>query len=195
MMKDETAKIETTCSHSDIAAYLDGELDIAAELRLELHLASCESCFGALGEQKLVLCALNAALDGRTEIELPVNFARKITVRAESGMNGLRKREERVISAALCIMLFGLIGVVGLAGEAAGLLEILNGGLRMAASVAGFVGTVFYDFGLGAVVIIRTLTHYLISDSNLYGFGVFCVLLLSLILCSSFYLRIRRLKF
>jgi predicted anti-sigma-YlaC factor YlaD len=194
-MNEETGKFETICSQSDIAAYLDGELDAAAEARLEAHLSACKDCFNALGEQKMVLCALNAALDGRAEIELPVNFARKVAVRAESGMNGLRKREERAIAVTLCIMLFGLIAAVGLTGDGAGLAEILNGGLRMGASVAGFVGAVFYDIGLGTVVIIRTLTRYFLSDQDLYGFGIFCLLLLSLILCSSFYLRLRRLKF
>ena len=194
-MNDETAKIEMNCSHSDIAAYLDGELDLAAEMRLESHLSSCGSCFNTLGEQKLVLCALNAALDGREQIELPVNFARKITVRAESGVNGLRKREERAIAVVLCVMLFGLIGAMALAGDASGLPELLNGGARMAVSVAGFIGTVIYEAALGAIVIIRTVTRYLLSDPNIPVFGVFLVLLLSLILCSSFYLRFRRLKF
>jgi hypothetical protein len=194
-MTDETAKFETACSHSDIAAYLDGELDSAAELHLEMHIASCEDCFNALGEQKLVLCALNAALDGPGQIELPVNFARKVTVRAESGMNGLRKREERTIAVTLCVLLFGLIGAMSLTGDISGVPEILSGAARMAASVGGFIGAVFYDIGLGAVVIIRTLTRYTLSESNLYGFGLLCILVLSLILCSSFYRRFRRLKF
>src|SRR5262245_41079925 len=112
-MTAERANFETTCSPSDIAAYLDGELDAASEAKLEAHLTGCEDCFNTMKEQKLVLCALNAALDDRIEIELPRNFAKKVSVRAESGVNGLRKREERVMAVSLCVILFMLIAITG----------------------------------------------------------------------------------
>jgi predicted anti-sigma-YlaC factor YlaD len=194
-MNAETVKIETVCSQSDLAAYLDGELDAAAEARIETHLSACEDCFNALKEQKMVLCALNAALDNRIQIELPVNFAKKVAVRAESGLNGLRKREERWMAVTLCVLLFGLIGAVGLAGEASGVIEFFAGGVKVVSSVGGLVWGVFYNAGLGAVVIIRTLTRYLLSDSNVSLLGILLVLILSFILCSSFYLRFRRFKF
>jgi len=194
-MSEETAKFETICSQSDIAAYLDGELDAAAEMSLEAHLFACKDCFNALREQKMVLCALNAALDHRMQIELPVNFAKKVTVRAESGLTGLRKREERLMAVTLCVLLFGLIGAVGLAGEGSALVEFLAGSVKAVSAVGGFVWAVVYNVALGAVVIIRALTRYLLSEANLPVFGAFLVLILSLILCSSFYLRFRRFKF
>jgi predicted anti-sigma-YlaC factor YlaD len=194
-MKDTAAKFETICSHSDIAAYLDGELDNVSELRLEMHLAGCDDCFNALSEQKLVLCALNAALDGREEIELPVNFARKVAIHAESGVNGLRKREERTMAVLLCIIMFVVICIVAIGGGVSDVPQFLDDGAKMISSVGTVIGTVFYNAGLGMVVIVRTLTRYLFSDSSSYGFGVFCVLILSLVLFSSFYLRIRRFKF
>lgn len=194
-MNAETAKFETICSQSDIAAYLDGELDAASETRLEAHLTDCENCFNSLKEQKMVLCALNAVLDNKAQIELPVNFAKKVTVRAESGLSGLRKREERWMAVTLCVLLFGLIGAVGFGEGSFNAVPAIDNSLRVISSIGGFIWTVVFDLSLGTIVIIRTLTRYLVFDSNLYAFGVFCILLLSLILCSSFYLRIRRLKF
>jgi len=194
-MNEATAKFETICSQSDIAAYLDGELDAATEMRLETHLTACENCFNSLKEQKMVLCALNAVLDNRAQIELPVNFAKKVTVRAESGLSGLRKREERWMAVTLCVLLFGLIAAVSLTGETSGLGEFFSSGFRVVYSVGGVVGAFLYNIGLGAVIIIRALTRYLISESNLSLFGLLLVVILSLILSSSFLLRFRRFKF
>lgn len=194
-MNEETAKFETVCSQSDLAAYLDGELDGAAEARLETHISACEDCFNALKEQKMVLCALNAAMDARIQIELPVNFAKKVAVRAESGLNGLRKREERLMAVTLCVLLFLLIGMFGLAGETSGLVEIISGSFKVIYSVGGVIYAFLYNIGLSAIILIRALTRYLISESGLSLFGVLVVIILSLVLSSSFLLRFRRFKF
>jgi hypothetical protein len=194
-MNAETAKFETVCSQSDIAAYLDGELDAPSVLLLELHLTDCGNCFNSLREQKMVLCALNAVLDNKDQIELPVNFAKKVTVRAESGLSGLRKREERWTAVKICVLLFGLAGAIGLGGGSFYAGAAIDSSLRVISSVGGFIWSLLYDISLGAIVIIRTLMRFLVSDPNLYAFAIFSILLLSLILCSSFYLRIRRLKF
>lgn len=197
-MDTEFEKIETICSLSDIAAYLDGELDPVTELCLEEHLVDCEDCFHALKEQKMVLCALNAAmgqLDQRQQIELPVNFARNVTVRAESNVNGLRKREERVMAVTLFAMLLALVGIMLAAGGDSSVSDILDEGALLAMSIGSVVWAVLYNVGLGAVIIVRTLTRYLLSDSNVPVLGLLSLLILSLALSSSFVLRISRLKF
>jgi predicted anti-sigma-YlaC factor YlaD len=193
-MKSTAATTEYLCSQSDIAAYLDCELDATAELHLEAHLAGCEDCFNSLAEQKLVLRALDAAMDGEVEILLPKNFARKITVRAESGLRGLRNREERVMAATLCFMLFGLFGALALAGETAKLTGFFIEVFRVISTVAGVVAVIFYDLGLGVVVITRTLTRYMLSDSNLSALGALMLPTLLLILLAKFYLRFRDFK-
>lgn len=197
-MNREFEKIETICSLSDIAAYLDGELDPVTELCLEEHLVDCEDCFNALREQKMVLCALNAAmapLDHREQIELPVNFARSVTVRAESNVNGLRKREERTMAVTLFALMLGLIAVLFMIGDNSRTIEIADQGATFLSTLAGVVWAVFYNVGLGAVIIIRTLTRYMLSDSSISLIGLLTLAILSLALSSSFVLRIRRLKF
>ena len=191
----ENAKFESICSQSDIAAYLDGELDLVSEERLETHLTQCENCFGSMREQKMVLCALNAVLDNRAQIELPVNFAKNVTVRAESGLSGLRKREERWTAVTLCVLLFGLIGAVGLAGETSGLVEVFSGTFKVLYSTGVVIGAFLYNIGLGAIILIRSVTRYFISESDLSFFGILLVVILSLVFSSSFLLRFRRFKF
>lgn len=197
-MNREFKNIETICSPSDIAAYLDGELDPVSELCLEEHLVECEDCFHALREQKMVLCALKAALDPmdqRQQIELPVNFARNVTVRAESNVNGLRKREERVMAFCLFAMLLTLVGILLAAGGDSRITEVLNQSALLATTIGSVVWAVLYNVGLGAVIIIRTLTRYLLSDSNVPVLGLLSLLILSLAVSSSFVLRFSRYKF
>ncbi len=194
-MNEENVKFETVCSQSDIAAYLDGELDAASEMHLEMHLTQCENCFNSLREQKMVLCALNAVLDNKTHIELPVNFARKVTVRAESGLSGLRRSEERWMAVTLCALLFGLIGAVGLAGETSQLTEFFSGSFRVAYVAGSVIGAFLYNIGLGAVILIRTVTRIFVSETELSLFGILLVVILSLVFTSTFLVRFRRFKF
>jgi hypothetical protein len=194
-MIEENVKFETVCSQSDIAAYLDGELDSAAEMHLEMHLAQCENCFNSLKEQKMVLCALNAVLDNKTQIELPVNFAKKVTVRAESGLSGLRRSEERWMAVTLCALLFGLIAAAGLAGETSGLVELFSGSFRIVYAAGGVIGFFLYNIGLGAVIFIRTVTRIFLSETELSLFGLLLIVIVSLVLTSTFLLRFRRFKF
>jgi len=181
------------CSQSDIAAYLDGELDAGAETGLENHLSECLNCFNSMREQKMVLCALNAFLDNRSQIELPVNFAKKVAVEAESGVRGLRNKEERITAFSICAALFGIISVIALIEGTTNSAATLDGPIRIFSSAWLFL-TFLYDVGVGLVVIFRALMRSFISDSSLSALGILTLLVLSLVLFSQFYLHFRRIK-
>lgn len=99
----------------DVAAYLDDELDAGAAARFERHAKVCASCAAALGDQRRLLCVLDAAF-GRAErqLELPANFTEVVKARAQSDMSSVRHGRERrravLYSAALAALSFALLG-------------------------------------------------------------------------------------
>jgi predicted anti-sigma-YlaC factor YlaD len=194
-VNQETAKFGNVCSQSDIAAYLDGELDVRSEEHLEAHLIGCDSCFTAMREQKMVLCALNAMLDNKAQIELPVNFAKRVTVHAESNVSGLRKREERWMAVTLCVMLFGLIAAIALAGDTSGLAGVFSGSVKIAYSLAVMISGFLYNIGLGLTILIRAITRSFISGSDLSILGILLLIVLSLAFSSTLLFRFRSFKF
>ncbi|MDQ1591660.1 MAG: hypothetical protein QOG71_2287 [Pyrinomonadaceae bacterium] len=99
----------------DVAAYLDGELDVAAAARFEQHTKTCAACATALSEQRRLLCVLDAAFgDARKQLQLPTNFTEVVKARAQSDMSSVRHRSERKRAAVVCFSLaalsFALLG-------------------------------------------------------------------------------------
>jgi anti-sigma factor RsiW len=146
----------SVCPTDDIAAYIDGEVDLARELELELHFDTCRICSDELNEQKQFLCHLDASLKNESEMELPLDFTRSIVANAEANVSGLRKPAEIYNSLFVCaaITVFILF-----AAGAANSGEMLSEGYAMFAG-ATVVGGVFahlvYDVFLGIAVILRS---------------------------------------
>lgn len=105
---------ENKCQLEDVAAYLDGELSDAGINRFEDHLRSCVDCATELRAQRQLLCTLDVAFNGARSFQLPHNFTRIVTARAESDLSGMRKKHERRRALKLCAVLalvsFALLG-------------------------------------------------------------------------------------
>lgn len=102
------------CQLEDVAAYVDGELTGAALEDFEAHLRSCASCADELRTQKQLLCTLDVAFNDARSFQLPREFSRVVTARAESDLSGVRRKRERrralKLCAALALTSFALMG-------------------------------------------------------------------------------------
>jgi hypothetical protein len=102
------------CQIEDVAAYVDGELTGAALEDFEAHLRSCGSCADELRTQKQLLCTLDVAFNDARSFQLPHEFSRVVTARAESDLSGVRRKRERrralKLCAALALTSFALMG-------------------------------------------------------------------------------------
>src|ERR1041385_5176048 len=105
-MKEHISKIEGDCPSEDISSYIDGELLPKQELELEMHFAGCEICAAEFNLQKKFLIALDQALEGEKEIDLPSNFTKVVVANAESRVDGLRRPSERFNALFVCSALF-----------------------------------------------------------------------------------------
>jgi anti-sigma factor RsiW len=105
---------ENKCQLEDVAAYLDGELSDAGIVRFEDHLRSCGDCASELRAQRQLLCTLDVAFNGTRSFQLPHNFTRIVTARAESDLSGMRNKHERrralKLCAGLALVSFALLG-------------------------------------------------------------------------------------
>lgn len=192
-MNSQTVKTEQLCPYQEISLYLDGELSPHEEIGLEKHLADCEKCLTELNLQKQMLTALDFAFDKHEEIVLPENFTKVVVAKAESGVSGLRSKEERFRAFFLCATLFLLI-ILGLGAESEQVFNAFaNFGNRFMA-IAGFVFHLTYDITIGVAVVLRSLSQQFVFSSIftvlLVGFG-FSILFLML---SRFIYKINRPK-
>lgn len=160
----------------DVAAYLDGELDAAACARFERHTKTCASCATALGEQKRLLCVLDAAFGhAQKQLQLPANFTEVVKARAQSDMSSVRHRSERkralLLSAGLAALSFALLGwqaweelfvpLRAAAGIAATMLD-------MAANAAG-------EAASGVALTLRVLGGQMLEEPGAGSFGAYVV--------------------
>ena len=103
-----------TCQSEEVAAYLDGELTSVALDRFEQHAKECSTCAKELRAQRQLLCTLDTAFSDSRSFDLPNNFARVVTARAENDLSGMRNRHERKRALQLCMLLaliaFALLG-------------------------------------------------------------------------------------
>lgn len=157
-MPDEISK-DDLCHCHDVAAYLDGELDNHACARFEQHAQECDFCAAQLAEQRRLLCLLEVAL-GKTaqkKLTLPANFAREVTARAQSDMNGMRRWSERRRALMLCgwltVLALLLLGM-GAFQEALALVGTVAHTLM---GVLWMIGHTFVDGSAGVAVILRAL--------------------------------------
>ena len=174
------AKLEKVCEGNLIAAYVDGELDLARQTIFEHHLENCQNCRQDLRIHQQFVCELDAVLAHDDEVVVPLDFSRVIAARAVSDMSGVRSRSENRKALVFCLVLgvtgFALIGsttrflMISLVGQV---------GAKIV-TVAELFWHAVYDLGAGIVVIFRVLSRRFIVDTGnrglllvLLAFGVF----------------------
>jgi predicted anti-sigma-YlaC factor YlaD len=168
----ENQQLYYHCEHSsEIAAYLDGELDQALETKFEQHLNECSVCAEKLNEQKRLLCTLDLAFNNEKNFQLPHDFVANIVVRAESNVTGLRLKEERRNALFIVLGLILSIVVIALTSEKNELMLFTTQKLLAKFSVVlHLFANFFYDIGVGTFVVLRALNRQLLSfDASVIG--------------------------
>ena len=161
---------EVVCQLEDVAAYVDGELTGAALEDFEAHLRSCGACVDELRTQRQLLCALDVAFNDSRSFELPREFSRVVTARAESDLSGVRRKRERrralKMCAALAVTSFALMGAA-----AQGLvIDPLRSVFRVANILLDFAVRAALDLAETVAVFIRVFTRAIFFAP--YGIGV-----------------------
>lgn len=153
------------CPREEIGLYLDGELDAQEEILLEDHLSICGICKEELNLQKQMLSALSLAFEEKNEIEIPKNFTKIVVTKAESGVNGLRCKDERNKALFLSLILLLLI-TVGLSGENEKVFSILRDFSNQIITVGSFILHFTFDISFGISVILRNLCQKIVISPS-----------------------------
>lgn len=162
---EATSSIRSSeCPSVDICAYIDGELSPQREIELEQHFAGCPVCTEELNIQKKILFAISSSLENEPEIELPKNFTKVIVANAESRVSGLRRPKERYNAVFICCGLF-LFCLFASGADASRFFATTFDLFEKVAAVGAFAAHVAYDFGIGAVIILRSISSQFLSNS------------------------------
>jgi len=151
----EEKKFEVDCPSIEIAAFLDGELSPQAESKLESHLVLCVTCSEELNLQKHFLNALNNSLTDAPE--LPDDFTKYIVKSAESNVEGLRKKNERLSAVFVSVGLL-LFVIFTLGAKASGTFASTFGIVQRIYLVVAVAAHVVFDITEGIFIILRTAT-------------------------------------
>lgn len=178
------------CPSPDISAYIDGELEPAAEMALEEHVFGCKKCLTELNYQKQFLCELNLSLKRHEDIELPPDFAETVVIKAESSVSGLRRPRERYNALFVCSALVLLL-IFALRFDAASMFPGASDAFEKAAAVVGFVFRLFSSFVTGIGAILRTLGGRLLMPGAI-SFVFVGVFVLGVLVFRRMLLRLRR---
>jgi len=157
---------ENTCQLEDVAAYLDGELSDAGTNRFEEHLRSCVECATELRAQRQLLCTLDVAFNSTRSFQLPHNFTRIVTARAESDLSGMRNRHERRRALKLCALLaavsFALLG----AAARTIVLDPLRTFFKIVGSLLQLAWHATSDTVVSATVLVRVIGRGILEAEN-----------------------------
>jgi anti-sigma factor RsiW len=158
------------CPRTELtAAFLDGELDAACAEEFERHARECQTCGGALLEQRRLLCLLDTAFDETfgKRVALPEDFTRKLRARAQNDLSGVRASSERrraiKICAALAVAVFGLLGFAAFEAIASPAIAAALGAGRL----LGTAGHAAADAGSGAGLVLRAIGGRLVASGAL----------------------------
>ena len=173
---------EIVCQLEDVAAYVDGELTGAALEDFEAHLRSCKGCADELLTQKQLLCTLDVAFNDSQSFELPREFSRVVTARAESDLSGVRRKRERRLALKLCAALalasFALMGAA-----AQGLvIDPLRSVFRVVNALLDFAVRAALELAETVTVFIRVFTRAIFFAPHGIGVMFLVALLFSILL-------------
>jgi len=167
-MNLELSQSDRDCRLADIAAYLDGELLPAEELEFEGHIAACSTCHDELNRQKQFLCILDCSLRSSDDVDLPRDFAKVVAANAESTVSGLRRRSEWLKAGFVCGGLL-FVSLFALGADAAGSFGYPKSVFGQIYAVGAFVLHLAYDVAISCIVVIRSLSSFLIGGSLSVG--------------------------
>ena len=157
------------CQLEDVAAYLDGELSEAGVNRFEDHLNSCLDCATELRAQRQLLCTLDVAFNGNRSFQLPHDFTRIVTARAESDLSGMRNKLERRRALKLCAVLalvsFALLG----AAARTVVLDPLSTLFRISRTVLQLAWQAASETVMSATALVRVIVRAVLLDQNGLG--------------------------
>lgn len=157
------------CQLEDVAAYLDGELSEAGVNRFEDHLKSCLECANELRAQRQLLCTLDVAFNGTRSFQLPHDFTRIVTARAESDLSGMRNKHERRRALKLCAVLalvsFALLG----AAARTVVFDPLSTLFRISRTVLQLAWQAASEAVMSATVLMRVIVRAVLLDQNGLG--------------------------
>lgn len=186
------ANTDHICEPENIAAYIEGDLDLSARTALEEHIKQCDRCVLELQEQRLFMCELDSAFRSPFDLAVPTNFARVVAVHAESDMRGVRKSAEHKRALQFCLVLglaaFILLGAAASKAEVAGAASALS----KAAGVLGLMARSIYEAAAGLASIARILSQGLIADSLVTGVAAFVMVAVAIGLLSLLIIRYHR---
>jgi anti-sigma factor RsiW len=159
-------KLDKLCKKNLVAAYVDGELETAAQVRFEQHLTDCQDCRLELLVHRQFICELDAVLTNDVQVAVPVNFSRVVAARAVSDMSGVRTRAENKKAVVFCLILgitgFGLIGST----TRLALVSFVRISVRKVFSLIDLVSHAIYDLAVSMAVISRVLSRKLIANDG-----------------------------
>lgn len=180
------------CETADIAAYIEGDLELSARSGLEQHLQQCEPCARELQQQQLFICELDSAFRSPFDLAVPANFAHVVAVKAESDMRGVRNTAEHKRALQFCILLglaaFILLGAAASKAEIAGVASALS----KAAGVVGMIARNIYEAAASFAAMARILSRSLIAESPVTGFTGFILIAIVVGLLSLLIVRYHR---
>jgi anti-sigma factor RsiW len=182
---------EKNCPRAHIAAYIDGELQPDEELALEAHIAVCKECLADLNLQKKLLCALDSGFEKQADIQLPENFAKVVAVRAESGVCGLRSKQERFTALFLCVFLL-LLALIGLGAETGHVLAAFGKIGEQSVIVLRFIGHLIFNLAVGTTIILKSLSGQFVFNSAVSVVGGIFLLIFSALILSRLISRFNR---
>jgi hypothetical protein len=192
-MNFDTEKIEgSDCPRQEIVEYIDGELSSREEFDFELHLAGCQICVEELNAQKKVSTSLEIMLeDESSQIQLPENFTKIVTAKAESNLSGLRSPKERSRGLFICAILFLLIIFsFGINGET--VLFAYEKFTVQFLAVGGFVLHLFYQLALGISATFGSLCVKFIFSSTLTLLSIITTFVIASMILSRMIFRFNR---
>lgn len=180
MTQIDNDMLSSKCDLEDVAAYVDGELAGAALARFEQHVKECAGCANELRLQRQLLCTLDIAFNTAFEFDLPNNFARLVTARAENDFSGVRNRYERRRAVQLCAVLalvaFGLLG----AATRTVVLDPLRSFFRTTRVLFDLVWQAISQVAASAVVVIRAVGRAILLTQTGSRFFLVLAFLLSI---------------
>ena len=149
-----------------VAAYVDGELDAAAQARFEAHLKDCQDCRLELRVHRQFICELDALMTNDVQVSVPINFSRVVAARAVSDMSGVRTGAENRKAVVFCLLLgitgFALIGSTTRVAT----VSFVRVSARRVFSLIDLVSHAIYDLAVSIAVISRVLSRKIIADNG-----------------------------
>jgi anti-sigma factor RsiW len=180
------------CQLEDVAAYLDGELNEASANRFEDHLRSCSDCATELRAQRQLLCTLEVAFNGNRSFQLPHNFTRLVTARAESDLSGMRNKRERrralKLCAGLALVSFALLGTAARTV----VLDPLTTLFRISRTLLQLAWQAASEMVLSATVLGRVIVRAVLLDQNGLGLLMLVAFLIAISVLPFLLVKYRR---